>query len=182
MKKNALVLSLILSVFGTTSIFAQEGGSVAAREKKYDVNLTASAINFAPAQLDTVIFREGKKLREEFRLSFANFSGIKEIWQNSRLILIGYNKDGTPFGGQSWLCGNGPGKETLSQNPNRVTLVVSDYLNGANNYRLDLVGVADLFLAETCAECVALANDTCGRAKVASVTCGGDGSCAFTCR
>jgi len=96
MKKDVLVLLVIFSVIATSSIFAQEGGSVAAREKKYDVNLAPSAINFAPAQLDTVIFREGKKLREEFQLSFANFAGIAEVWKNSRLILIGYNKDGTP--------------------------------------------------------------------------------------
>lgn len=146
----------------------------------------AVAFGVKSAKLTSFITKTDNKYEEKFQLSFSLPDNFESSLNRAKLMLTAYKSDGSIFGRQIWCSGNLGKAEKNSVGFLQFTLDVNAKFVNADKYSLTMVEKGNsLSLNDngtTCQQCVSLANDTCGRGNVGSVTCGAEGECSFTCK
>jgi hypothetical protein len=157
---------------------------IVAQEQKVSVKTDdAAAFKVQNAQLNNVITKNNGKLEENFLLSFLIPNSLESVLPQTRVMLTAYNEKGGIFGQHIWTSASSGMINKLSADNLQIIYGVNPKLQGASSYSLSMGSADRLNLGDIdCPACAALANDTCGRTKVGSVSCGADGSCSFTCR
>jgi hypothetical protein len=147
--------------------------------------LVLFSLNVVSAQEQTFLASQGHSFRskgefqERFQLSFEVPSVLRSILPSAGVVLTAYNADGSIFGKHVWYGQTKKMITEFSKDKLKVVLNANPSLKGAATYNLAMEESAEE--PATLRECVAAANDTCGRGKVTGVTSGADGSCSFTC-
>lgn len=187
MKKISLATFVVVALLGifTLSAFSQSNRQVVVKEKKFDVEIAKeNAISAQGAQIEKLVVRENKELREVFQLSFSIPLQSENLIQNSRIYLTAYNEGGAPLGMHVWKLS--PAREEISKSDSSLVfnLPVNTEFEKAARFSLS-IKEDPANLVTSCTDCVNLANDTCGRGRVASVKCGrtrDSETCEFTCK
>lgn len=188
---------MIRSVFLFLVIFFLSLNYSAAQQKNYSVaqqkgalveTQDAASFGVQNAKLSNVIAKNDGKFEEKFQLSFFLPASFDDSLNRAKVMLTAYKADGGILGRHIW-CSAALGKtEKISADTQQVTLDVNPKLEGASKYSLTMIDGGDspnLLPGDGgtgCEQCVSMATNTCGRGNVASVTCGADGGCSFTCK
>jgi hypothetical protein len=186
MVKNVFLFLAIFLLSLNYSVAQQKTYSVTQQKEAVVDIQDAASFSVQSAKLNNVIAKNDGKFEEKFQLSFFLPNSFETSLNRAKVMLTAYKADGSVLGKHIW-CSAALGKvEKISADALQVTLDANPKLEGANKYSLALIQGGDLLAppdgGTTCQQCVALANDTCGRGGVGSVTCGADGGCSFTCR
>lgn len=171
-RKIFLVLTFCL--LSLNYVFAQEQKTVVRTNE-------AAAFNIQNARLNNFAVKNKKNFEEKFLLSFQIPNFLESVLPQTKVVLTAYNEKGGIFGQHIWALADSGAISKLSADNLQVIFDVNPKLRGASDYSLSMFS-GDQADPTTCPACVGLANDACGRGSVGSVTCGADGSCAFTCK
>ena len=185
MTKN-IFLFLAIFLMSLNFSFAQQKNYPVVQQKEVVVEVQDTAsFNVRFAKLDNVISKNNGKFEEKFQLSFQLPGSAETSLSRAKVMLTAYKADGSIFGKHIWGSAALSKVEKVSADDLKVTLTVDPKLEGASKYSLAMIDNIEPELpadGTTCPECVGLANDTCGSLKVASVNCGANGTCSFTCK
>lgn len=189
MKRVSLV-SVVFSVFLFTSFAMGQYGDVVAREVKASVEIGSDKIYaLSSARIEKVVMRQSDGLKERLQLT-VHVPEHNTFVNGQMLVLTSYRKTGKVLG-KFILPLSEEDFFSAKKTEGSLTFELDPVFEEGTRFILDIIDKDSLFsksgqaeLSTTCEECVGLANDTCGRGRVASVKCGAtrEGSCEFTCK
>lgn len=201
MKKFLFLGLVVFSALLLTADFAhaQDPGSFKLQSFDYKVAVkNRGSIMLESAYMEKTVADQSTDKQASFKLTFLVPRQLEEQLANTSLKLTAYDQKGNVFGMRVWnkvscFTAADAKEATNTKAPAiPVALEVSPHFANAARFSLE-AGPLEMNISNgqnaassaSCPQCVALANETCGAGKVASVKCGvtKDGSsCEFTCK